>query len=163
AEAIVVATDAYRKWRDLTGAGSDKPSFFSKLFGGTLRQQIDDFISRGKYLVGAAKYYAEAAGIIANANAKVAAPAGARGPVGTAAAAVPAPAGARGPVGTGPQPPPPKGATVQQRNTWFDQMIARQQLRASLLTGYGPQIAAYQKVSAELSKQIAVTKDITRK
>jgi len=158
AGAVALATDNYRKWRDLTGAGGKDPGFFSKLFGGTLRQQIDDFISRAKYLGGAANKYAEALGIVDKANAKVVAPAGARGPTGAGAGAIAPPAGALGPdLGGG-----PKRATAEQRNTWFDNMIGRLQLRAGLLTDAGAQIAAYQKIAALLKQQIAKIHDVTR-
>jgi len=55
-----------------------------------------------------------------------------------------------------------KPATAQQRNTWFDQMIGRLQLRAGLLTDAGAQIAAYQKIADLLRKQIAKINDATR-
>jgi hypothetical protein len=55
------------------------------------------------------------------------------------------------------------GPSAAQRSTWFDQLIGRQQLRASLLSGVAAQTAAYQKVSAELTRQIGIVGDVTHK
>lgn len=56
-----------------------------------------------------------------------------------------------------------QGATVAQRNTWFDQMISRLQLRAGYLPALKQQLAAWQRISQLLTARIAVTKDVTRK
>src|SRR4029077_881878 len=61
-----------------------------------------------------------------------------------------------------PDVPEPFKATAAQRNTWFDQMIARAQMRAGLLTSLSAQIAALRVVQAKLKQRFAITKDITR-
>jgi len=55
------------------------------------------------------------------------------------------------------------GPTAQQRNTWFDNMIGRRELRASLLTSAAAQLAAYKAIGASLTAQIAAVHDVTRK
>jgi hypothetical protein len=52
--------------------------------------------------------------------------------------------------------------TVQQRNTWFDQMISRGEFRAGLLTDLDKQIAEYKTIVAKLKARLAVTNDATR-
>ena len=57
----------------------------------------------------------------------------------------------------------PKGATVAQRNSWFDAMVGRRELRAGLLTSASAQLAAFKAIGRILTARIAATHDITRK
>jgi len=52
---------------------------------------------------------------------------------------------------------------IEQRNTWFDAMIGRRELRASLLAGASAQLAAYKAIGRTLTAQIAAVHDVTRK
>jgi len=54
-------------------------------------------------------------------------------------------------------------ATALQRNTWFDQMISRGEMRAGLLPTLTGQITALQKVQVLLKQRFAITKDVTRR
>jgi len=60
-------------------------------------------------------------------------------------------------------PTPAKGATVEQRNAWFDAMINRQLGRVQDITSLKGQIARLGEIAVLIQQRIAATKDITRR
>jgi len=56
-----------------------------------------------------------------------------------------------------------KGATVEQRNAWFDAMINRQLGRVQDITSLKGQIARLGEIAVLIQQRIAATKDITRR
>jgi hypothetical protein len=63
-----------------------------------------------------------------------------------------------------PPPPTPRGgAAVEQRNKWFDAMIARAIFRAEDIPTLQGQIAELQRIGALITARIKATKDVTRR
>ena len=169
AEAFNKAADAYIAFRhaaaDLPGG---KQGFFAKLISGTLLEQIGSF-------TGTVHKLGVELGFVGD-QAKYA---------GTATSGVPAQDWLAGQPGY-PQPPgpnttaagrsfypggapsakfghPPKGATVEQRNAWFDAMIARELGRVGDVSSLKAQNARLAVIAGQIQARLKITKDITRR
>jgi hypothetical protein len=57
----------------------------------------------------------------------------------------------------------PRGVTVSQRNTWFDNMINRALGGVQDITGLKAQIARLREIAGLIQQRLAATKDVTRR